>query len=187
MNTGWMTLGKWMMSHPPLCDRLAALEPSLGHPSPVLTEGPVRAALILFLMFVIPLTGMGVLSVVFWPKLKESFDQARNQALQPNGVHADADTGAQREQVKMDLQALSMFVDEYYQKNNSLPQNAAMLSKAWKELRPVSEEPSDPFDGYQYGYSQKNSDYYLWSSGPDCKTDTDDDIVYHGRVQNTNK
>ncbi len=184
MNTGWMTLGKWLMSHPPLCDRLAALEPSLARQVPSMSRGPVRALLILALAIALPVIAISVIGYVYWPKIRASYDQARNQAIQSPPVsvlsYAAIETG--KKQVDADFKTMADVIDEHRHTNDSLPKNREELSAIWKKLRPGTKEPADPFDGYLYGYSEEAGEYYLWSSGPDGRNDTDDDIVFHGGI-----
>jgi Zn-dependent protease with chaperone function len=54
LDTGFMTIGKWLMTHPPICDRVAALDKNLAHIAPRYSKGPARAfgamALIVLIM-----------------------------------------------------------------------------------------------------------------------------------------
>jgi hypothetical protein len=43
LNTGWMRLGEWFSTHPPLASRMAALDPALDALSPSSSAGTVRA------------------------------------------------------------------------------------------------------------------------------------------------
>lgn len=51
LNTGWMTIGEWLSTHPPLARRLCALDPALGDPRHGSGAGVARALLILALLF----------------------------------------------------------------------------------------------------------------------------------------
>jgi Zn-dependent protease with chaperone function len=183
LNTGWMTLAKWMMSHPPLCDRLAVLEPSLSQRVPSMHAGVVRAFALLLLAAALPLAGMTLAVYKYWPQIREAIDQARNQAVTAQPVPAAAEIEAKKRQAIADFETIAAAIQENHKKKAALPQKREDLSVVWARLRPNTAEPSDPFDGYLYGYSSKGSDFYLWSSGPDGKNDTEDDLVYQGHVE----
>jgi Zn-dependent protease with chaperone function len=63
LDTGWMTIGKWLSSHPPLCERVAALAPSPAGSSGFSLSGPIRAAIILFVMLVLPVLIVALVAV----------------------------------------------------------------------------------------------------------------------------
>jgi Zn-dependent protease with chaperone function len=65
LDTGLMTIGKWFMSHPPICDRVAALDKNLAAESPRTNRGVIRALLSLALLFLIVFGGIAVASVAF--------------------------------------------------------------------------------------------------------------------------
>jgi Zn-dependent protease with chaperone function len=82
LNTGWMTIGEWTSTHPPLARRLCALDPSLGDPQYSSAAGVARALLILAL-FVSPLLlgawfGMGRLPA-WLAEVEEQAEAARVQ------------------------------------------------------------------------------------------------------------
>lgn len=55
MNNGFMTIGRWLSSHPPLCDRIAALQPDISRSGMVsYTKGTVQALLLVVLTILIP-------------------------------------------------------------------------------------------------------------------------------------
>jgi len=188
MNTGWMTLAKWLMTHPPLCDRLAALEPSLAQQVPPLTAGPVRALLILVSAIVFFLGGISVLTIkLILPALKTSMDRAKQQAAQTNPAFPNFDLEFKKQQVDADFLQLAAVIGEHSRKSHALPKNQDELSAIWEKMRPGMEEPFDPFDGNLYVYTKENNNYCLRSSGPDGKPDTGDDIVYNGTLEDKKK
>lgn len=65
LNTGWMTLGEWMATHPPLARRLVQLDPTLG-PRRVGLAGPLRALALLALILA-PLAALGWVSATRLP------------------------------------------------------------------------------------------------------------------------
>jgi peptidase M48-like protein len=58
LNTGWMTLGTWLASHPPLSHRMVALDPTLAGGRQLRPVGALRAAAIVALV-VLPLMIVG--------------------------------------------------------------------------------------------------------------------------------
>jgi Zn-dependent protease with chaperone function len=65
LDTGLMTLGIWFMSHPPMCDRVAALDKTLAMEVPRSNRGVVRALLSIVLLFMLVSGGIAVAGVVF--------------------------------------------------------------------------------------------------------------------------
>jgi Zn-dependent protease with chaperone function len=57
LNTVFMKLGGWFASHPPLAQRLAALEPSLAPKVPAPMTATMGALLVAFALFALPLAG----------------------------------------------------------------------------------------------------------------------------------
>ncbi len=170
LNSGLMTIGKWFGSHPPLSERVAALEPAAASVS--LTKGHLRAALVLFILFVMP----AVAAAVGWNSFKGMLDEA-----------ADFDGGyqmqlsAEEAQLKVvsDLDLLVALVAEIQAQSGQLPDDEnETLSALWRTHRAEMAEPLDPFDGQPYGYYLVEGGYVIWSIGPDGEVYTDDDIIY---------
>jgi Zn-dependent protease with chaperone function len=67
LNTGWLTIGEWLGTHPPLTRRIAALEPALLAGAPVSHAGWIRA------LAIIGFLGFGLIggSVFGWTKFSE--------------------------------------------------------------------------------------------------------------------
>jgi len=94
LNTGWLTIGEWLGTHPPLTRRIAALEPALLAGAPVSHAGSIRA------LAIIGLLGVGLIggSVFGWTKFSESMKEVeraaklRQQGLLPStqGVVPDS-------------------------------------------------------------------------------------------------
>ncbi|HEV2132101.1 MAG TPA: M48 family metallopeptidase [Longimicrobiaceae bacterium] len=173
LNTGWMTLGEWLSSHPPLAKRLLMLDPSLGSAHDASRAGPLRALAILGLIF-LPLGlggGMAARSLPAW--LDETGhlmeDEHDYVAPPPEEASRAAQEGFAR---------LAAFLAEERQAGRPLPADAEELYDRWFEAYPEEEPPVDPYDGDYFGYSFDGTGYILWSSGPDQAPGTDDDVIY---------
>ncbi len=177
LNTGWMTLGKWLMGHPPLCERILALAPSLLPNSRPLRAGAARACLILGLVFVLPATAAGVFATLTLPawveKIREASEAARGAA-----PLSDEEIEILAVQVAADFEELSELLQEVRLEKGVWPTGQEELYEEWARLRPGQSEPLDPFDGFRYGYVGDEEAYQIWSSGPDREPDTTDDIMY---------
>lgn len=189
LNTGFMTLGKWLSAYPPLCDRAAALEPGLVSDPRPMTEGPLRALGIIAAAALIPVLVM----IGFWsillssPIFKKAMENARIAQQQQSSTpypsvnlpsslpSVDADKG--KAKVEKDLRALEALVEEIRLQTGELPPDSdGKLSNAWQSYRPGLAEPLDPFTGRPYNYSIWEDGYVLWSPGPDGLPATEDDI-----------
>jgi Zn-dependent protease with chaperone function len=88
LDTGWMTLGEWLSTHPPLAKRLAQLDPTLGgrHGG---VAGTVRAAAIVALLFIVPIGGLAWMAATKLPKIAARAQVA--QDLERAGQPTDAE------------------------------------------------------------------------------------------------
>jgi len=83
LDTGWMTIGKWLSTHPPLCDRVAALSPSLAGPPDTSWRGPLRAALIMLVAAVLPALILVTIAVTLALRAEDS---ATSRQRAPRGA-----------------------------------------------------------------------------------------------------
>jgi Zn-dependent protease with chaperone function len=203
LQTGWMTIGEWLATHPPLAKRVAALAPQLdaGRSS---SRGPVRALAILASV-VLPLTVVTVLGVrklpawiasrarppaatAFSPDPEQAsaaslFADPSEPASSAQGAAVAVSPEAARAQVDTDIARFAGLIEAQRAAGRPLPWDARALRRLWSQQYPLTDYPSDPFDsGQPYGYDRKGDDYLLWSPGPDGESDTDDDIVFDSRV-----
>jgi len=182
-----MTLGEWFGSHPPLSKRIAQVDPSLAPESRNSRTGPARAAAAMLaiplLLFVAGwwLAGSDVVASI------KSFADSTSAAAQmragveaedpaPHVVPADAE-----ERARTDLAGLAAFIEEELARG-SLPWNMTELENRFSSRHPQLPLPNDPFDGSEYGYDQRGGHYLIWSTGPDQRSWTDDDIRWDSRV-----
>jgi len=188
LNTGWMTIGEWLASHPPLAKRIAALDPSLlsgWHPS---YAGPVRAIAI---MGAIPLLGaIGItaailagsqlLSPLEW--LWDNELAAASAALTPTSDATVTDPEAATKKAEDDMRLLAGIAAKQLETTKELPEDWDALIKACAAQNGCATPPTDPFDGAPYGYINHDSYFMLYSSGRDGEPQSDDDIVYDSRA-----
>jgi Zn-dependent protease with chaperone function len=91
LNTGLMTLGKWFMSHPPLCDRIAALDRTLAAAMADPNRGRNRALLTVALFFLVVFGGITVAGVAFFSAVKTAHKV--KAAIQNAGAQGTYSTG----------------------------------------------------------------------------------------------
>jgi Zn-dependent protease with chaperone function len=174
LDTGWMTIGKWLSGYPPLCDRVAALEPALQAGVISSRRGALRAAALLGAGLILPVL-LIVAGVVLVAKLGESLTAAGELATGEQ-LESAADPVFASGQVEYDLERLAVLVETLRLEGNA-PAAMEEIVAAWNERFPEEEEPRDPFDGEYYGYQlREDGSALLWSSGPDGLGSTDDDI-----------
>ncbi|HXW04710.1 MAG TPA: M48 family metallopeptidase [Vicinamibacterales bacterium] len=176
LNTGWMTLGEWLSTHPPLARRMAQLEPALAVGPADTARGPLRALAILALC-ASPFVVSGLVAAVLIPlwaaRTAAPFQDVSEFQTPPPEV---ATPRAERE-----IAELAAFVRAELEAGRDLPWDAPDLYERWRKANPGREEPLDPYDGTRYGYVQRGSHFILWSVGPDLESRTADDVTYDSR------
>jgi Zn-dependent protease with chaperone function len=185
LNSGWMTLGEWLSTHPPLSKRLAALEPGLmgSHPR-AYHAGPIQAAAMLFFAVALPLGAGAALIAANIPKMLEEFAAAAEDAgSEPVSPYVAPPVDSAMAVVKSDLASLSALLEQRRSTGLPLPWDTVELYEHWMAVNPDAPAPRDPFDGGQYGYRSRDGQYQLWSSGPDGESRTHDDIVVDSRLR----
>ena len=68
-------------------------------------------------------------------------------------------------------------VMEFHESAGKLPADGEAVYRLWRSLRRGERVPTDPFDGMDYGYVVADDGFILFSSGPDGKFQTGDDIT----------
>lgn len=169
LNTGWMTLGEWLGTHPPLAKRMIALDPALAAGTPRLRPvGAMRAAAILGLVF-LPL-GLGTWAAA--SKLP-AIMQAANRKDETSPPVNPLDSLRIRE----DLNRLGAFVMAEEAAGRGIPANGRDFATIWKATYSSEAMPRD-IDSTAYGYYRTRDGFVLWSSGPDRESDTEDDMEF---------
>jgi Zn-dependent protease with chaperone function len=189
LDTGWMTLGRWLDPYPPLSVRVSALEPQYLQGVTLPNNGPLRAIGILFAFLLLPLGGAGIAAAVLVPTLSRVMAAAA--PAEPAAFSPWGEAGAEepaprlvppgeaeevaRTQVAADFDRLQVAITTWAAANGRLPADDEVLG-LWSELGD-GPFPTDPFDGSYYGYYLEAADVaILYSSGPDGEAATEDDI-----------
>lgn len=172
LDTGWMTIGEWLSTHPPLCKRIAAIDRTLVAEQGGWKWGAPRALGIIAAIMTV-LVGGGVLGGRFVvPLLRQAAEQA-----QPRSSPGEAAANDNRAIVAQgDLERLAALVDREIATRRTPPADYEELMTIWRSRYQLP-GPVDPFDGEPYGYEVTGVSYRLWSSGPDGRAGTGDDIV----------
>lgn len=191
LDTGWMTLGRWLSTYPPLCARVATLDEALAAEASPSMKGPIRALAILASgLGVFVLLGVGVTALFSLPALRAAMeegasDDSRLDDLQgdlsslEDGFEAPADPAAVDEAMALataDLVRVGAIALEWTREVGNPPDTLEQIETLWNERHGPEPLPRDPFDGALYGYYADETDLHLWSSGPDGRSATDDDI-----------
>lgn len=173
LNTGWMTLGEWLGTHPPLARRMIALDPSLAAGTPRLAPiGALRAAAILSLV----LLPIGLVTWVGVSKLPAIMKEANRKAgTQPSAESLPNPLDSVR--LRQDLDRLGRFVVEEQTAGRGVPANGRDLWTIWNATYPGEAMPRD-IDSTPYGYYRTRDGFVFWSSGPDRESDTEDDMQF---------
>jgi Zn-dependent protease with chaperone function len=169
LNTGWMTLGEWLGTHPPLAKRMIALDPALAAGTPRLRPvGPLRAAAIIALV-VLPI------SVATWVGLSK-LPALMKQGTGKTSLEAVVDP-LDSLRIRKDLDRLGTFIMEEQAAGRGIPANGRDFSEIWRASYPNQPMPRD-VDSTSYGYYRTRDGWVLWSTGPDAESDTEDDMEW---------
>jgi Zn-dependent protease with chaperone function len=186
LDTGWMTLGSWLSSYPPLSERIELLAPALGSDLPVNLRGPQRAAAILALLVVVPtlvMAGLGFAWVLAVSKFAGLTGRSAESAFA--GMSAmpqitdPAAVNAARLQVDADLEAIAEVLREHHRSTGETPEDESEVASIWARRRAELAFLVDPFATTAYSWVKTEPQTgLLYSAGPDAEGATDDDIDY---------
>jgi Zn-dependent protease with chaperone function len=178
LNTGWMTLGYWLASHPPLVHRIAQIDPALHDPSIQSTRGAVRAVGILAAVLT-PFVVGGIAAAILVPMWAAR--QTKRGAQSEEAASSVPSTAAGLRQAKKDFAVLAAFIREERLAGRDMPWDTGELYDRWNASHHGAEEPLDPFGGERYPFQSKGEAFRLWCIGPDREWSTDDDVMYDSR------
>lgn len=210
LNTGWMRIGEWMSTHPPLSNRMAALDPALDAVAGPSSTGTMRAVAIILVACFGPVVAMMLAFAALVGMASQIAAGATPQAAsgvsgggglvsalaepvgrtapalvtQPQTPQAPVDVEQELTtiRVRMDLETLANIVERERMAGGTLPSVDALYGK-FTENNPGTAEPRDPYDGQRFGYEPHGDFYILRSAGPDKVRGTVDDIVRDSRQQ----
>jgi Zn-dependent protease with chaperone function len=184
-----MTMGTWLGSHPPLSARIAQIDPSLSvgvNPSKIGARVLSFAAALAVLLVIVLISGP-IRS--FSRKFKHMRDSMA--AVQRTGATNSADADTEETYVappdagmraRSGVMRLATFI-EGERARGDLPWNSTDLYARLRARVGSDSLPDDPYDGYWYGYFVQGRDFVVYSTGPDQRSWTNDDIRYDSRVR----
>ncbi len=191
LDTGWMTIGRWLSTYPTLAERVAALDQDLARQTAPAGRGPARALGLLGLGCLVPMLAGGLIVAFAGSKLADlaaaarRLDSVGSTATQEEPSEEEAEVEplvatigeeAARHQAEDDLRRLADLIDGHATAAGEYPYDFDALIELWEETYPSEPMPRDPFDGADYGYESAEEGYRLWSSGPDRESETEDDL-----------
>jgi Zn-dependent protease with chaperone function len=174
MTTVWMTIGRWMSTHPPLVDRIAELDRSAGGERIASSRAIVGAAAVVAFAFLLPLIGGGFAMTKLMKTIQEQQASLQRQNTtttpeRPKIVVADIPAAVARAQKEM--RELANTADKYRALTGRYPEDTESLYAMWRLDHPRDPELRDPFDATRYGYESEDGEYDIWSAG-DERQDT---------------
>lgn len=168
IDTGWMTIGEWLSSHPPLVKRILQLDPTLGGAQAGSRAGGLRALGIVGVVL-IPLVVGSWLAMAILPGWMSALNE--QTAAMSMLTTEEATSEAWR-----NMQAMTDFVSAEQLAGRALPESAGEVYERWEAAHPGQDAPLDPFDGGLLGYVRTAEGFLFWSSGPDGLPGTGDDM-----------
>ena len=163
LDTGLMTIGEWLSTHPPLAKRLTQIDPALAPVRASRPLGALRGVGVLAAVLT-PIMLSGVAAAILVPKFAAAAATSAED-YDPAYIAPPADVADRL--VEQDFERMSAFLHAEASAGRELPRNTSELYDRWHEAHPNQDEPRDPYDGMRYGYEQKGEHFRLSSAGPD--------------------
>jgi Zn-dependent protease with chaperone function len=174
LKTVWMTIGRWMSTHPPLVNRIAEMDRARAGARVLSPASTLGAAAVIAFAFILPMVGGGYFFSRMMKKFQETADAAKRQTAAPEPESPRrpavviADVPAAAQQAQKDLHTLATVADDFRRKTGRYPETGDALYALWRLEHPLDREPRDPFDKNRYGYdSESDDDYDIYSTGND--------------------
>jgi Zn-dependent protease with chaperone function len=204
LDTGWMTLGKWLSTYPPLGARIEALEPRYASGVRVEGKGPLRAAGLLAGCLMLPTALVVVALAIYIPIARSMGGLTRSGSARPPGGSlfpnlgsgtasstpasqegatrsapiAAAEVPAARARAIAELDRLEAAARSAWAAGWPLTDDATTLAELWSSHGDGGAMPIDPFSGEEFPFVGESGDhvFLVYSLGPDGESATDDDI-----------
>lgn len=187
LDTAWMTIARWLTTHPPIAHRIAELAPSLST-RPLMTAGARLGALaVLALLVIVPAAASIGFVQNLWPQIEEAI-QAGNATATPATIDAEpapafsAIDTENRRVIESGILSLAEAAEAHRAETGAPPEQVSELYKIWTFANPGVMEPRDPHDGQRYGYHVEDGEFVIWSAGPN-PDDARDDLYYSSAEQ----
>jgi hypothetical protein len=183
LDTGWMTIGRWLSGYPPLAERVALLDPALAPAMGTNRRGVARASALLGGCLLIPVLAAAISMAIWWPKFKalaelgpRSSAGANSAGEGPDPVLSAQEIAARTTRAHDDLERIAHALEAAMARGETLDDDATDIEAVWKAAYGEEEMPLDPFDGARYGFLVNDGGALVWSSGPDGRAGTADDL-----------
>lgn len=187
LNTGWMTIGMWLSTHPPLNKRIAALDEQLAGYAPPMGRGVARALILIGSVYFLPLIVMLVM-IFAMPSLIGKFGQKKDP-LDPfaNLPLQDKDSSRGSKYPPLlpgsDLDVLVQFIEAEKKSPKGYPMNQQDVEGRWKNANPNKSFPVEASSGHALEYHVLGDLYYIYGKGPDGELYTEDDGLYSAPIK----
>jgi Zn-dependent protease with chaperone function len=170
MTSVWMTIGRWMSTHPPLVDRIAELDKAAGGERIVAPRAILGAVALIAFAFVLPIVGGSFFIRKLMATIQKQAAAAQTSTTtstqapeRPKVVVADVAAAVARAQKEM--RELADSADRYRAQTGRYPEDTESLYAMWRLEHPRDPELRDPFDTTRYGYTNEDGEYEIWSVG----------------------
>ncbi|MCP4004123.1 MAG: M48 family metallopeptidase [bacterium] len=184
IDTPWMTIARWLSSHPPIAHRIAELQPSLVAGDLSTNPAKFGALAILVALVGVPVASGGALSVGVWPAIQTALEQSNDTALMDDAVNVEdvavyspEEAEAFRLQIEREIVELVAAVESHQERTGELPADVETLYEEWSRLNPGGDLPRDPYQGEAYIYQTDTEHFAIVSLGASLQSD-DDDLYY---------
>ncbi|MCP4897199.1 MAG: M48 family metallopeptidase [bacterium] len=174
LDTGWMTLGRWLSNYPPLSERVEHLRPE-ALSTPAALTGPVRASGILIGCLIVPMAVAMLIGLLWVPKLQEFADSLEVDDVESSPMLNPDEVESAKAQVENDFDRLVDAVSAWRAAGLGFGDETDLCT-VWSAKHPSEPCPEDPFDGAPYGLFIDEGHIVIYSSGADAEPGTDDDI-----------
>jgi Zn-dependent protease with chaperone function len=173
LDTFWMSLGRWLSTHPPIATRLAALDPALAPGYAARRRVVLAAATVAVAGLLLPVA----IAAGLWGFVRRVEAQALAARTAAQSAPDEAASAEVPQEIEDAIMSLADAAEAHRSAHGVPPPDVKTLYDGWAEQHPGALPPLDPYNGRWYGYLLEGDEYEIWSDGPDAR-DTGDDITY---------